>query len=175
VKPTIKHTAMPPKPQPLHQAERNVRQPTRQAIPTKSRSPSKADSQDFKRLMDYEPDLHAEPIGDLLFYFNDTPSDAVDESTDQKESHPFTAMTPDLIEGIEDHETLPAEFSLLLPETGEVRARLTEGEEGETCVSLGFESSILPRMIGIEKDAEWVLSQRMGKRIRLRFKRIDAL
>jgi len=172
VKQPVKHMPHTPKPQPTQTPERE-RRPLSHQPPQKTSAPGKRDIQDFKRLLDPETEMHCETKLDLTFGFLETPPESTAEP--ETSSHPFNGLTPDLIDGIENNETLPAEFSLVLPETGEVAARLTQGENGVMRVSLGFQADVLARMVGYEKQGERVLSQRLGKPVRLHFKQVDAV
>jgi len=144
-----------------------------ESSPPKTSKTANRDGQDFKALLKDDPEPVVEPLGDLLFYFNSPEPERLDEPHQADQT--FNSLAPDLIEQTENAETLPAEFSLLLPETGEVGARLSEGLNGETRISLGFNEDVLARMVGFEKRGEALLSKRLGRSVRLHFKRIDAL
>jgi len=171
MKRTVKHIQHTQKPVHVRQPDRTARNTTR-PFQTKRMLPTKKESEEFKRLLKDDPDFQAEPMEDLTFLLHEPEPESIDEPAS---SHPFNAITPDLIEGVESCEQLPAEFSMLLPETGEVAAKLSEGQNGEMNVSLGFQSSVLERMVGFERQGEQVLSKRLGKRVRLHFKRTEAL
>ncbi|NIG12935.1 hypothetical protein F3J37_01555 [Pantoea sp. Al-1710] len=177
MKPVIKHPATH---KPVTTTPTKSPEPIRRSSSAQTKSskntPSKKDAHDFKRLMTDPNDRMAE-FEALNFHFADLAEEKASEPEAEQHSpnHPFTELTPDLMWGIQEHETLPAEFSMWFRQSGDVTARLTPGDSGETMVTLGFQEAVLPKMIGIEKEAERLLSKRMGKAIRLKFKRIDAL
>ena len=168
----IKHPPLSHKPEPVKQPDRTQPKPTRENRP-KSSQPTKKEAQEFHRLLHDDSELHQEQMGELLFYFQDVPPENLEESQDQHQR--FQSMMPDLGDEIERQENLPAEFSLMLPETGEVLARLSQGENGEMKVSLGFQQEALMKMVGYERQGERALSRRLGKRVSLHFKQVNAL
>jgi len=170
VKP-VKHPQTSPKPKTSPQPKRTNRSTSRAPTSQKKGTPTKADEQDFKRWLMGEPDPHADPVSDTQFHF----LQVSEEPEPEPESAPVNALIPDLTEGIEENEQLPAEFSMVLPETGEVRAQLTSLPNGGTNVALGFHPEVLMKMIGFEKEGERLLSRRLGKPVRLHFKRIEAV
>jgi len=178
VKPVMHHPHQHPQVQ--TQKSSQVRTPPRtehrhSQSKAKPSPPGKKDANDFRHFLASEDE--SEPVcessGGLLFCFREPPPIDLGEPPTQERT--FHALTPDLIEEIEGHESLPAEFELLLPETGAVSARMTAGDEGVTHVALGFRQDILEKLVGYEKQGERVLSRRLGKPVRLHFKRVEAL
>jgi len=175
MKQPVKHTPHAPhtpKPEPTKAPERSHRHNPRSSS-SKSAQPTKKEAQEFHRLLLSDPEAHGEMMGERLFYFQDVPPESLEESQEQSER--FNGLVPDLMDEIDNHPDLPAEFSMMLPDTGEVMARMTEGDRGEIQISLGFQENVLMKMVGYERQGERVLARRLGKPVSLYFKQVDAL
>ena len=97
------------------------------------------------------------------------------ETVPQSGNASFMLLEPQLVQGITQQETLPAEFSLLLPAMGEVSARLSASAQGALDIALGFSAPVLARLQGYEQEGQRSLSRRLGKSVHLRFKLREAL
>jgi len=137
------------------------------------------DQQAFSQLLNAS-EKPAAPLFPALLWQTDMFSSATllpvsTETVPQSGNTSFMLLEPQLVQGITQQETLPAEFSLLLPAMGEVSARLSASAQGELDIALGFSAPTLARLQGYEQEGQRSLSRRLGKSVRLRFKLREAL
>ncbi|WP_173633360.1 type III secretion system HrpP C-terminal domain-containing protein [Paramixta manurensis] len=84
-------------------------------------------------------------------------------------------VEPQLSQSLETQEAFPASFSMILPQLGEVKAQVNTLAGGGLDVALGFSPALFNVVRGSETACGENLSRRMSQRVRLRFKRWEAL
>jgi len=97
------------------------------------------------------------------------------QASESQASSLLVMLEPHLVQGIEQQESLPARFSLLLPDLGEVVAQVTPANDDVLDIALGFSAQAWDKVRGFEQDGQGSLSGRLGKKVRLRFKRREAV
>ncbi|VEB99355.1 Uncharacterised protein [Cedecea lapagei] len=97
------------------------------------------------------------------------------QASESQASTLLAMLEPHLVQGIEQQESLPASFSLLLPDLGEVVAQVTPANGDVLDIALGFSAHAWDKVRGFEQDGQGSLSGRLGKKVRLRFKRREAV
>jgi len=145
------------------------------SVPASHMPRKSGDEQAFRQLLQGNEPVAPVAPSFPLYLFDSVSTKMSSEVDIPASASPFTLLEPHLAEGIEQQETLPAEFSLLLPEMGEVTARMTAAQEGNIDIALGFSTAVLARIQGYEREGQTSLSRRLGKSVRLRFKLREAL
>ncbi|WP_227317853.1 type III secretion system HrpP C-terminal domain-containing protein [Cedecea davisae] len=134
------------------------------------------DEKEFSDLLSDEEPSPLMPVLSLnLFDGSLGGAEQPQQTTESQASRLMAMLEPHLIQGIEQQETLPARFSLLLPELGEVVAQITPASGDALDIALGFSGHAWDKVRGFEKDGQSSLSGRLGKNVRLRFKRREAV
>ncbi|NIF60421.1 type III secretion protein [Enterobacter sp. Ap-916] len=187
-----------PAPQPHHQPENAPQAPTPRAphapgnntpfmpqMPARSTSSSgrasdrQKLSRDEKEFSDLLSDDEPDPVMPILALNLFDGSLGGTEQPQQASESPSSALRAmlesHLIQGIEQQESLPARFSLLLPDLGEVVAQVTPANGDGLDIALGFSAEAWDKVRGFEQDGQGSLSRRLGKKVRLRFKRREAV
>jgi len=156
-----------------NQLSQPARRPQNHRFKPSETEPHKKESDEFRYLLKGEHHTHIDDFDTFCFKLIDEhPSEPTEETPQHPVFHPIMS---DVLTEIEKQEHLPAEFSLILPGSGEIVAKMQQGESGETVIALGFTDETLSKLLGFEKQGENLMSRRLGKPVRLQFKRIEAL
>ena len=187
-----------PAPPPPHQvdhtpqvpAPRTPRMPVNNA-PTPSHMPTRAPSASGRASDRQKLSRDEKEFSDLLFGDEPVPlmpllslnlfegslggAEQPQQASESQASSLLVMLEPHLVQGIEQQESLPARFSLLLPDLGEVVAQVPPANDDVLDIALGFSAQAWDKVRGFEQDGQGSLSGRLGKKVRLRFKRREAV
>lgn len=187
-----------PAPQPRHQPDNAPQAPTPRApqtptnnepalpqMPARStpafsrasdRQKLSRDEKEFSDLLSEDEPAPLMPVLALNLFDGSLGGTEQPQQASESQASVLQAMLEShLVQGIEQQESLPARFSLLLPDLGEVVAQVTPTNGDGLDIALGFSAQAWDKVRGFEQDGQGSLSGRMGKKVRLRFKRREAV